>query len=152
MQDLLPSVEQVRDALRVAEAASQKLRISIACSIPIQPCLIDTQEFPRVGFGYCAAGTDRAYYTLDPLGNVRPCNHSPLILGNLFEHTFSELVASENLAGFVASTPIACSNCDKLRICQGGCKAAAQQCYGSLALEEPFLADARRMISPGPVG
>jgi radical SAM protein with 4Fe4S-binding SPASM domain len=139
LQKLLPTVEQVREALTVAESASVEFGIPISCSIPIQPCLIDTSAYPHLGFGYCAAGTERAYYTLDPLGNVRPCNHSTTILGNLFEESFGDIVSPERLGCFTESIPAYCAACDKRSACQGGCKAAAQVCYGSLTEREPFL-------------
>jgi radical SAM protein with 4Fe4S-binding SPASM domain len=139
LHDLLPSIEQVREALTVAESASVEFGIPISCSIPIQPCLIDISAFPHLGFGYCAAGSERAYYTLDPLGNVRPCNHSTTILGNLFEESFSALVLSQRLNGFVNALPAKCTACEQRAVCQGGCKAAAQVCYGSLDAMEPFM-------------
>jgi radical SAM protein with 4Fe4S-binding SPASM domain len=139
LNELLPSVEQVRRALSVAEAASVEFGIPISCSIPIQPCLIDTNAFPHLGFGYCSVGTERAYYTLDPLGNVRPCNHSTTILGNIFEESFGELTAPERLSDFVNALPALCLPCEHHKICQGGCKAAAQVCHGSLEAVEPFL-------------
>lgn len=139
LNELLPSVEQVRKALEVAEFASLEFGIPISCSIPIQPCLIDTSAYPHLGFGFCAVGTDRAYYTLDPMGNVRPCNHSTTILGNLFEEPFGDLVSCERLNNFVNALPALCSACRYCTVCQGGCKAAAQACYGSLDAIEPFL-------------
>ena len=73
------------------------------------------------------------------MGNVRPCNHSTTILGNLFEEPFSDLVSPERLCGFTESLPAYCTVCDQRTLCQGGCKAAAQVCYGSLTEMEPFL-------------
>lgn len=139
LQELLPTVEQVREALTVAESASVEFGIPISCSIPIQPCLIDTSLYPHIGFGYCSVGTNRAYYTLDPLGNIRPCNHSTTILGNLFTESFGDLVSPGRLHCFVESLPGYCAACDQRVSCQGGCKAAAQVCYGSLLEAEPFL-------------
>ncbi len=143
LDELLPSVEQVSRALGVAEAASLEFGIPIACSIPIQSCLIDVSAFPHLGFGYCAAGSERAYYTIDPLGNLRPCNHSTTILGNLREQSFAELVTVERLRCFVDALPAACAACAQRSLCRGGCKAAAQACYGSLTASEPFLRSAR---------
>ena len=142
LQELLPSVDQVREALCIAESASQEYGIPISCSIPIQPCLIDTSAFPHVSFGFCAAGTERAYYTLDPLGNIRPCNHSTTILGNLLTESFSDILAKEELCTFTASLPAYCIHCEQRALCQGGCKASAQVCYGSLTELEPFLRQA----------
>jgi radical SAM protein with 4Fe4S-binding SPASM domain len=136
---LMPSVDQVRQALDVAESFAAEFSFPISCSIPIQPCLIDLSRYPHLGFGFCAVGTERAYYTLDPLGNVRPCNHTDIILGNLFEASFGELIASRRMADFVCSIPPYCSSCERRLECQGGCKASAQVCYGSLLTEEPFL-------------
>lgn len=137
--ELLPTVEEMRQALAVADAASAEFNLPISCSIPIQPCLIDNGAYKRLGFGFCAAGTDRAYYTLDPLGNVRPCNHSPTILGNLREESFGDIIAPERLAAFCAARPAYCAGCALEQTCQGGCKASAQVCYGDISAEEPFL-------------
>ncbi len=139
LQELMPTFSQVLRALEVANAASKEFSFPISCSIPIQPCIIDAANFPQLSFGFCSAGTERAYYTLDPLGNVRPCNHTDIILGNLFENTFPELIASTRMAEFKCAVPNFCLPCPRRSDCQGGCKAAAQICYGSLAAEEPFL-------------
>lgn len=145
---LSPSAEEIRRALVTANAASAELQFPISCSIPIQPCLVEPGEFPNLGFGYCAAGTDRAYYTLDPLGNLRPCNHSPTILGNLLEEPFDDLIAGAQMAAFVKATPPFCDPCSLRERCQGGCKAAAQVCSGSLVAEEPFLQRHRADATP----
>jgi len=151
LAELLPSAEQVRQALVVAEAASVEFGIPISCSIPIQPCLIDTRLFPHLGFGYCAAGSERAYYTLDPLGNLRPCNHTDTILGNLFEESFTALIAPERMSAFTCALPSFCTDCTRRFECRGGCKASAQVCYGSLSAEEPFLKHNRETVQVKPV-
>jgi radical SAM protein with 4Fe4S-binding SPASM domain len=139
LDELLPTVEEMRQGLEVADAASAEFNLPISCSIPIQPCLIDNKAFKKLGFGFCAAGTDRAYYTLDPMGNVRPCNHTPTILGNLREEPFADIIAPERMAAFCAARPAHCTGCELETTCQGGCKASAQVCYGDIAGEEPFL-------------
>jgi radical SAM protein with 4Fe4S-binding SPASM domain len=139
LEELLPTVEEMREALSVADAASQEFGFPISCSIAMQPCLIEHQAYPNLSFGFCAAGTDRAYYTIDPLGNVRPCNHTPTILGNLLCESFADITAPDRLAPFVAAVPAFCAPCALRETCQGGCKAAAQVCYGALTAEDPFL-------------
>jgi radical SAM protein with 4Fe4S-binding SPASM domain len=136
---LLPSIEQVKQALGTAEAASVEYNLPISCSIPIQPCLIDISRFPHLGFGFCAAGSERAYYTLDPVGNLRPCNHTDIILGNLFEVSFADIIASQRMQAFTYAFPPICKDCTRHAECQGGCKASAQVCYGTLTAQEPFL-------------
>jgi radical SAM protein with 4Fe4S-binding SPASM domain len=139
IEELLPAVAEMRAALEVADAAAQEFSLPISCSIPIQPCLIDTSAYAHLGFGYCAAGSERAYYTVDPAGNVRPCNHTPTVIGNAWEEPFDAIIGSERLARFAAARPDFCSSCDRELECQGGCKAAAEVCYGDLEAEEPFL-------------
>lgn len=145
LAELLPDADQVRRALEAADAASAEFGLPVACSIPIQPCLIDTTAYPRLGFGTCAAGSERAYYSLDPLGNVRPCNHSDQILGNLFAESFGDIVAPQRMQAFTCAIPAFCRDCARRDECQGGCKASAQVCYGSLEGEEPFLQMNREM-------
>jgi radical SAM protein with 4Fe4S-binding SPASM domain len=139
LEELLPSVDQVRQMLAVANAATEEFHLPISCSIAIPPCLIDIDAYPNLQFGFCGAGTEHAYYTLDPLGNVRPCNHTPTILGNLFEESFANLIASERLSSFVEAVPDFCLPCKLREKCRGGCKAAAEVYYGSLNVTEPFL-------------
>jgi radical SAM protein with 4Fe4S-binding SPASM domain len=149
IDDLLPSVDEMRDALAVAEAVSQEYRLPISCSIPIQPCLIDTSQYPHLGFGFCAVGSDRAYYTLDTEGNVRPCNHTPTILGNSWGEPFAEIISPARLATFQTAVPPFCAPCALRDECQGGCKASAQVCYGDLTAEEPFLNRNRELVRAG---
>lgn len=137
--DLLPTLAQVREALAVAEAETIALGLSVAVSIPIQPCLVDMSAYPHLNFGFCAAGTDRAYYTLDARGNVRPCNHSDTVLGNVWEQPFADIIGGKAMAEFKAAIPPLCKGCRMRAACQGGCRAAAQVCYGDPRAEEPFL-------------
>ena len=140
LDELLPTVAAMKAGLDAAEAAARDFHLSVSCSIPIQPCLIDTSGYRHLSFGFCAAGSDDAYYALDCQGNVRPCNHTPTVLGNVWEQDFASLIASPLLGEFVAATPEFCTACELRSKCQGGCKAAAQVCYGSLNAPEPFLA------------
>ena len=126
-------------AMEIAEQITQQYGISISCSIPMPPCLFDHSKYPHLGFGFCAAGTDRAYYTVDPLGNVRPCNHSTLILGNIRATGFWEMVDSSPMSEFVSARPGFCSGCKLELTCLGGCKASAEVCSGSAWAHDPLL-------------
>ncbi|MDQ7780319.1 MAG: radical SAM protein [Planctomycetota bacterium] len=137
--ELLPSAEQVARALDTAEAMMEKYGIGISCSIPVQPCIVDITKYKKLHFGYCAAGTKRSYYTVDPIGNVRMCNHTPSILGNILTDDFSRLARGKTARDFVRARPASCTGCALEDTCLGGCKAAAEACYGSLTREEPFL-------------
>jgi radical SAM protein with 4Fe4S-binding SPASM domain len=139
LKDLTPSLAEVKATLYAAQELSNKYALSVSCAIPMQPCLFNFQDYPDLGRGFCSAGTDRAYYTFDPLGNLRPCNHSSIILGNFLEEPFTALLGKEEMRRFIGAHPPFCAPCPKKSECQGGCKAAAQVCYGTPLEQEPFL-------------
>jgi radical SAM protein with 4Fe4S-binding SPASM domain len=126
-------------ALDEAERLSAEYDLPISCSIAMPPCLFDTARYERLTFGFCAAGTERAYYTLDPLGNVRPCNHSPTILGNIRTASFAALAGGRAMREFAAARPDFCAGCTLEAKCLGGCKAAAEACCASVSAMDPFL-------------
>lgn len=153
LQMLLPSLEMIRENLDVLEDFAARYSFPISCSIPIQPCLIDTSQYKNIQFGFCPLGGENSYFTVDPMGNLRVCNHSSVILGNVLEDSFWDLYRRPYVDEFKALMPASCLNCPaEIRDrCHGGCKAAAEECFGSFEAEEPFLAcnlQRRTMVSP----
>ena len=140
VEALQASPRQLTAALDTADEISRQYELPISCSIAMPPCLFETDKYEHLTFGFCAAGTERAYYTLDPLGNVRPCNHSPTILGNIRERSFWDLADSPAMSTFMAARPAFCAACKLELQCLGGCKAAAEACFNDLCVCDPFLA------------
>jgi radical SAM protein with 4Fe4S-binding SPASM domain len=138
--ELQATPAELAAALDVAQELREKFELPVSCSIAMPPCLFEHRRWPGLTFGFCAAGTERAYYTLDPLGNVRPCNHSTRILGNILRQDFAEIVAAPAMADFFAARPAVCAGCEWENQCLGGCKAAAEVCCGSAWECDPFLA------------
>lgn len=136
---LMPTIEQVRDALAVVDEMAAAYDLFASASIPIMPCLLDTSPYRHVGFGFCAAGRDNAYYTIGPDGRVRPCNHTATVLGDLRTQPWAEIAASPALAEFTSAAPAICRPCPGLETCRAGCRAAAEVCFGSLEEPEPWL-------------
>jgi radical SAM protein with 4Fe4S-binding SPASM domain len=138
-KELMPSIDSLKEALAIAERCAVDYHMSISCSIPMPPCVFDFSKYPHLGTGFCGAGTAGAYYTFDSLGNMRPCNHTSIILGNFLEESFSSLLEKVAMKEFMRAVPPACAPCLMREKCQGSCKASAQVCYGDLSTEEPFL-------------
>ena len=147
---LMPSVDQVRDALAVVDELAATYDLFATASIPIMPCLIDTSPYRHVGFGFCAAGRDNAYYTVGPDGRVRPCNHSATVLGDLRTQPLAEILAGPGLSAFTAAAPDVCRPCPGLSACRAGCRAAAEVCFGSLSEPEPWLRANLERLPPDP--
>jgi len=135
---LMPGPTEFESALDITVEAMEKYKLAVSVSIPVMPCLIDMKEkYPSIGTGFCAAGTERAYFTMDPLGNLRVCNHTSRILGNLLDSSFGELAARGR--AFYEAKPTYCEACVRVDECLGGCKAAAEECYGEITGMDPFL-------------
>jgi radical SAM protein with 4Fe4S-binding SPASM domain len=139
IDELQLSPAELEPALEIANDAVTKYKISVSCSIAMPPCLIKTEKYPNLGFGFCAAGTNRAYYTIDPSGNLRMCNHSQTILGNILDENFFKVAKNKKAKEFVKALPAFCQTCAISKECQGGCKAAAEVCFQNIYEEDPFL-------------
>jgi radical SAM protein with 4Fe4S-binding SPASM domain len=120
--ELTPSADQLAAAFSVADRIAGEHGLPIASSVPVPPCTLETTPFANLTFGTCPVGTRDAYFTVDPTGNVRPCNHSPTVLGSLFEENFRALAAKVS-----PELPSNCVDCDNLESCRGGCPAAGIQ-------------------------
>ena len=139
VERLQASPAELSAALDDAQRLVDELEMPVSCSIPMPACLFDHSRWPALSFGYCAAGTARAYYTLDAVGNVRPCNHSATVLGNIRQQHFRRLARSKTMKTFAAARPALCAGCSLETTCQGGCKAAAEICSGDCTQPDPFL-------------
>lgn len=72
----------------------------------------------------CWAGV--AYCTIDPWGNVRPCNHSPTIGGNILTERIKDIWQGETFGRWRELLPNQCDACAKLEVCHGGCRALVE--------------------------
>jgi PqqA peptide cyclase len=67
------------------------------------------------------------------------CNHSPVVMGNLFRETPQTILSSAYAASWENSHPAYCSGCTKWATCRGGCRAASEQLGGTLEHEDPII-------------
>lgn len=138
--DLLPDPPSLVAALAHADAFCERHDYFVSCSIAMPPCLFDRTRHRRIPFGFCAAGTDRAYYTVDPVGFVRPCNHSRTVLGNVLADSFEALTKGEPMRRFLDAHPAFCASCAHLHDCRGNCKAAGEAACGDPCALDPYVA------------
>lgn len=140
--ELLPAPDMIRANLDTLEEMSEKYNLPVAVSVAIEPCVIDLTPYRHIHFGWCPLAGEDAYFTIDPQGNLRVCNHSPVILGNLRTESFTSIYNNHPyLRSFRESLPEECVACrpDLRAMCCGGCKAAAEQCYGAFNRVDPFV-------------
>ncbi len=114
----LPGIEPTLEEMRAAQVAIDRL---IAKGSPVRYGIGIPQCFAQNSSGGCLAGV--AYATVDPWGNLRPCNHSPTIVGSLFEHSMYDLWHSDTMNAWRDLMPDACTTCAAYATCHGGCRA-----------------------------
>lgn len=141
-RSLAPSPDELRRAFATGAPVAQKYRIGLSAGVQIQPCLVDLSQYPYVRSSFCPLNGEldgNSYFVIDPAGNLRMCNRSAAILGNLAAEPFPELVARREVAEFCAAVPDFCAGCKLARVCAGGCKADALSCFGTLSRPDPYL-------------
>jgi radical SAM protein with 4Fe4S-binding SPASM domain len=129
----LPEVEPSRVALH---SAIKSLETLLHKGVPVKYGNPVPQCFAFNSSHGCVAG--KAYCTIDPWGRMRPCNHSPTIVGNLFERSLESLWHSKTMEQWRSLTPSECRSCPDSAVCGGGCKAMAElraEGYDSLNLK-----------------
>jgi radical SAM protein with 4Fe4S-binding SPASM domain len=139
---LLPTAGMVRENLDMLDELGEKYGIPIAASVVIEPCVVDIRKYKHIDFGWCPLGGAGSYFAIDPCGNLRLCNHSPTILGNLRQDSFLDIYFNNPyIRKFRETWPVECRDCPQewKDLCGGGCKAAAEQCYGTLEHVDPFV-------------
>jgi len=139
-EDLLPDPDQIVRALRALRAHHRAGGLPVSVSVPLPPCVVDPRETEGLGIGFCGAGTDRTYVALAPNGDVRPCNHSPTVLGNLRSASLACLLHGASYRAFCDAVPDECRDCPDRATCRCGCRAAAEACTGDVRRLDPLAA------------
>ncbi len=139
IERLLPLVEQVQANLDVAERLGPRWGIRVTTAMPIPPCLLDLGRYEWVKFGFCSTGTASPNITIDPVGNVRSCNLSSHVMGNVQSDGWGRILSDDYYQSFRSIVPEACRGCEYERSCNGGCKESARATYGRLDHPEPFV-------------
>lgn len=145
--DLLPSIDDVTEALAQAEpiAASGAMRIS--STMPLPPCAIEVERFPHIATGYCAVGTTMQEFAIGTDGRVRNCTLHDAVLANAGDiaDPDTDLVAllrHDDVRRYrERAVPAFCRGCQHQKTCNGGCGAAARWVFGALGAQvDPFVA------------
>jgi radical SAM protein with 4Fe4S-binding SPASM domain len=139
---LLPTPGMIAENLDMLEELGEKYGLHIVITVVIEPCVVDIRKYKNIHFSWCPLAGENSYFTIDPSGNVRICNHSPVVLGNLHRDRFRDIYYHHPYVWkFRETWPRECSDCapELKELCQGGCKAAAEQCYGTLDRVDPFV-------------
>ena len=102
-------------------------------------CLMDPKPYPHILFTWCSTDFSRRPVTVNYLGEVRFCNHSPYVMGNIFEKPIGDILTDPEHVARYSQIPEKCQDCSLLSRCNGGCRAASEQVYGTFDKADPVL-------------
>lgn len=129
MPEIEPTEAQLYDAIHMIEHLHYNdQRVVFNNCVPL--CFTES-DMPLKG---CTSGF--THCTIDPLGNVRPCTHSPYILGNILHQDIHTIWRSETLQKWHSLIPSNCLTCDRFSACRGGCRATA---YDQNLRQDPLM-------------
>jgi radical SAM protein with 4Fe4S-binding SPASM domain len=137
--DLLLTRAEVERAYGILDGVCGHYGVTGAVGVPNIPCVIDESAYSHVEFSSCGAG--RNWFVIDPSGELRICNHSPAVYGNVLERAFGEILRHPTLQRFSRSEvhPPGCSECPKVGSCRGGCRAVAETMCGDICGPDPLF-------------
>lgn len=102
-------------------------------------CILDPKHYPGIRFAHCNTDVSHRPITVNYRGDVRYCNHSPRVLGNIHREPLSQILTNATTSGYFDSVPDVCAQCSLWSRCRGGCRAASEQLYGRFDLADPIL-------------
>lgn len=136
---LTASASQLREAFRQIDRLAVALGLTVSSGACTPHCLLDPADYPHIGFGSCSDNLYARPLTVDVKGNLRLCNHSPVVAGNIFRQPLEAIFSSSYAARWMELDLAACGACPRLAACRGGCRAAAEQLGLSLTARDPVV-------------
>ena len=136
-RSLSPDRKTLRRVFREVDELAGLLSLDVVSGVCTPHCLLDPAEYPHIRFGNCSPEVYNHPLTFDLDGNVRMCNHSPKVLGNIYRQPLQEVLFSDYACSWNSTQATFCGECSRWEKCRGGCRAAAEQTGGSLLDVDP---------------
>lgn len=140
-ENLELSKSEINTAFRLASNAGKELSLSLSSNVCTPLCIVNPSDYRNIFFTTCSSDVSKRPLTVDIDGNLRFCNHSPTVLGNIFKDKLSEMFESEKAKIWSEVVPDFCSSCDLYFSCAAGCRAAAEQLNLGLNSPDPLVLD-----------
>ncbi len=133
--------KQLQDAFKAANRKAKEFGLIISSNVCSPDCLLRPSDYPSIMFGHCSSDALKRPITLDINGNIRLCNHSPVVAGNIYEQNIKDILFSSYAESWNTSIPEYCFDCPDWEKCRGGCRAASEQCGLGLGHVDPILTE-----------
>jgi radical SAM protein with 4Fe4S-binding SPASM domain len=136
---ILPTLSELQSVFRIANDFVKNHIMKITSNVCVPFCIINPDDYPNIPISSCSTDLSRRPITIDSTGNIRFCNHSPHLAGNIHSEPIDTILTSEYATSWKTTIPKLCCNCNKWVKCQGGCRAASEQIGESLDHEDPII-------------
>jgi radical SAM protein with 4Fe4S-binding SPASM domain len=133
---------ELKDAFARVDKVAGELGMTIQSGVCTPMCVLDPDDYPNIVFSHCSTDLSHRPLTVNYKGDVRFCNHSPRVLGNIYDKSIGQIVAESQGDGYFDKIPTPCDACKLWSRCRGGCRAASEQLYGTFDKVDPILHDA----------
>ena len=140
-ENLYITKKELNEALKNASEIGYKLKLSLSSNVCTPLCVVATNDYRNIQFTTCSPDITKRPLTIDVHGDLRFCNHSPTILGNIFKDNIKEMLNSEKAQLWNNIIPDFCKDCDLYSKSMAGCRAAAEQLKMSLNSPDPIVTD-----------
>lgn len=138
-EELNLSHAELREAFGRVDDKAGELGMRVHSGVCTPMCLLDPTKYRNIMFSHCSTNIAERPLTINYRGDVRFCNHSPRVLGNIYDESLADIVARASNDSYFASVPDRCAGCKLWERCRGGCRAASEQIYGSFAMIDPVM-------------
>lgn len=136
---IIPDKADLQKAFHEANEIAAKGEISITSNVCTPYCILNPELYKHIAFVECSNNHKDKPITVDIEGNVRICNHSPVVMGNIYETNFNEIIETDYIKSWARTIPEFCSKCNVFPKCQGGCRGASEQLGLSITHEDPLI-------------
>lgn len=131
--------EELQQIFKSINDLADHLSLHISSGVCTPHCLLNPTDYPHIRFGNCPTDAYQRPLTFDIEGNIRLCNHSPKIVGNIFKDSFHAILFSEYVCSWENVIPVFCKECTHWDNCRGGCRAASEQLGGTVNDADPII-------------
>lgn len=137
--DLELSHQELQSAFSYINSFSESHPMRFYSGVCTPMCVLDPAKYPHIGFSFCNKNIAERPITIDAQGDVRFCNHSPTVLGNILVQRLPEILGNKSIGAYFNTVPGYCEGCKSLDLCGGGCRAASEQVYNTFDKVDPLM-------------
>jgi len=145
--ELLLTREQLLNGLASASRIARGHGLHVTSNVCTPWCVIHPREISGIRIGTCGADVEHMPITITASGDVRLCNHSPIVVGNVHRESMDRILSGERAAEFFGTIPEACRDCPDYTACRGGCRAVSEQLGVDISAHDPVSTSVRRTLA-----